>query len=52
MQNQHSKFITLFLIFLGFFLVIPAASAGSRAAEQKITILYGNDIRGELEPCG
>ena len=52
MQNQHRIIVALSLFFLGFSLIIAFAPADSRAAEQKITILYGNDIRGELEPCG
>ncbi len=52
MQNQHSK-ITLFsLFFLVIFLVILPGATNSLAADKKITLLYGNDIRGELEPCG
>ncbi len=52
MQNQHNKLCAFFLFFLGIFLVILPGATNSLAAGKKITILYGNDIRGELEPCG
>lgn len=50
MQKNHKTF-TLHLFFLGIVLSMLPAATISLAAE-RITILYGNDIRGELEPCG
>ncbi len=51
MQKNHKAYTLLHLFFFGTVLSMLAAATISPAAE-KITILYSNDIRGELEPCG
>ncbi len=52
MQNQYNKATVFSLIFFGIFLVALSGATNILAAEKHITILYDNDIRGELEPCG
>ncbi len=52
MQNQHNKAAVFSLIVFGIFLVALSGATNSPAAEKHITILYSNDVRGELEPCG
>ncbi len=52
MQNPYRRVTVFSLFFLGIFLVILSGATNILAGDKKITILYGNDIRGELEPCG
>lgn len=52
MQNQYKRVAAFSLFFLGISLIVLSGATNILAADKKITILYGNDIRGELEPCG
>jgi len=52
MQNLYKRVAVFSFFFLGIILVTLSGATNILAGDKKITILYGNDIRGEVEPCG
>ncbi|MCF6289449.1 MAG: hypothetical protein L3J03_00370 [Desulfobacterales bacterium] len=50
MRSVIASIIAGFLLLTGLLLLPPAGVSATAGTD--LTILYGNDVLGELEPCG